>query len=142
MKIGLDTNVVVSGLLNSQGNPAKVLTLALAGAVQVCHDKRILAEYREVLVRARFRSIQHECEKFWPSSILTACPWMRANMVNCICRTAKMNRSWQWPWLPQRIFWLQEIYPIIRRTGVEAAPLFLLPRSLRIGGSRRLNSET
>jgi putative PIN family toxin of toxin-antitoxin system len=55
MKIVLDTNVVVSGLLHSQGNPAQVLTLALAGAVQVCHDQRILAEYAEVLGRPRFK---------------------------------------------------------------------------------------
>jgi predicted nucleic acid-binding protein len=33
MKVVLDTNVVVSGLLQSKGNPAQVLTLALAGAV-------------------------------------------------------------------------------------------------------------
>jgi putative PIN family toxin of toxin-antitoxin system len=55
MKIVLDTNVVVSGLLQSQGNPAQVLLLALAGAVQVCHDERILAEYAEVLARPRFK---------------------------------------------------------------------------------------
>lgn len=55
MKIVLDTNIVVSGLLQSQGNPAQVLTLALAGAVQVCHDERILAEYAEVLSRPRFK---------------------------------------------------------------------------------------
>ena len=55
MKIVLDTNVVVSGLLQPQGNPAQVLTLALAGAVQVCHDQRILAEYAEVLARPRFK---------------------------------------------------------------------------------------
>lgn len=55
MKIVLDTNIVVSGLLKSQGNPAQVLTLALAGAVQVCHDERILAEYAEVLARPRFK---------------------------------------------------------------------------------------
>jgi putative PIN family toxin of toxin-antitoxin system len=55
MKIVLDTNIVVSGLLHSQGNPAQVLTLALAGAVQVCHDERILAEYAEVLARPRFK---------------------------------------------------------------------------------------
>ena len=55
MKIVLDTNIVVSGLLNSQGNPAQVLTLALAGAVQACHDERILAEYAEVLARPRFK---------------------------------------------------------------------------------------
>lgn len=55
MKIVLDTNVVVSGLLQSQGNPSQVLMLALAGAMQVCHDKRILAEYTEVLARPRFK---------------------------------------------------------------------------------------
>lgn len=55
MKIVLDTNIVVSGLLQSQGNPSQVLTLALAGAVQVCHDERILAEYAEVLARPRFK---------------------------------------------------------------------------------------
>jgi len=55
MKIVLDTNIIVSGLLQSKGNPAQVLTLALAGAVQVCHDERILAEYAEVLVRPRFK---------------------------------------------------------------------------------------
>jgi uncharacterized protein len=55
VKIVLDTNVIVSGLLNSKGNPAAVLGLALSGAVQVCHDDRILAEYTEVLARPRFR---------------------------------------------------------------------------------------
>ena len=55
MKIVLDTNVVVSGLLQSQGNPAKVLGLVLSGAVQVCHDAQILAEYAEVLARPRFK---------------------------------------------------------------------------------------
>lgn len=55
MKIVLDTNIVVSGLLQSLGNPAQVLTLVLSGAVQVCHDERILAEYAEVLARPRFK---------------------------------------------------------------------------------------
>ncbi len=55
MKIVLDTNVLVSGLLQPLGNPAQVLSLALAGAVQVCHDERILAEYAEVLARPRFK---------------------------------------------------------------------------------------
>ena len=55
MKVVLDTNIVVSGLLQSQGNPAQVLTLVLSGAIQVCHDERILAEYAEVLARPRFK---------------------------------------------------------------------------------------
>ena len=55
MRIVLDTNVIVSSLLQPKGKPAQVLALALAGAVQVCHEQRILAEYSEVLARARFR---------------------------------------------------------------------------------------
>jgi putative PIN family toxin of toxin-antitoxin system len=55
VKIVLDTNVLVSGLLRSQGNPAQVLALVLAGAVQICHSQSILSEYREVLARPRFK---------------------------------------------------------------------------------------
>jgi putative PIN family toxin of toxin-antitoxin system len=55
MKIVLDTNVLVSGLLKSEGNPARVVTLVLSGAIQACYDKRILAEYAEVLARPRFK---------------------------------------------------------------------------------------
>ena len=55
MKIVLDTNIVVSGLLRSLGNPAQVLSLVLSGMIQICHDKRILAEYAEVLARRRFK---------------------------------------------------------------------------------------
>ena len=55
MKLVLDTNIVVSGLLRSQGNPAQVLALVLSGAVQICQDERILAEYAEVLARPRFK---------------------------------------------------------------------------------------
>ena len=55
MKIVLDTNVVVSGLLLAKGNPAQVLALVLSGAIQICHDERILAEYAEVLTRPRFK---------------------------------------------------------------------------------------
>ena len=55
MRVVLDTNVVVSGLLQSKGNPAQVLALVLAGAVKVAHDKRILAEYADVLARPKFK---------------------------------------------------------------------------------------
>jgi putative PIN family toxin of toxin-antitoxin system len=55
MKVVLDTNVVVSGLLHSEGNPGQILALALSGAVQICHDEIIFAEYLEVLSRPRFK---------------------------------------------------------------------------------------
>ncbi|MBM3888365.1 MAG: putative toxin-antitoxin system toxin component, PIN family [Verrucomicrobia bacterium] len=59
MKIVLDTNVLVSGLLKRDGNPAQVVALVLGGAIQVCHDARILAEYTEVLHRPRFKFNPH-----------------------------------------------------------------------------------
>jgi len=55
MRIVLDTNVLVSGLLHAEGNPGQVLALALAGAIKVCHDPLILAEYAEVLARPRIQ---------------------------------------------------------------------------------------
>lgn len=55
MKIVLDTNVLVSGLLNPHGPPGRVVDLIVSGAVKVLFDDRIVAEYREVLARPRFR---------------------------------------------------------------------------------------
>lgn len=55
LKIVLDTNVVVSGLLSPFGNPAEVLRMVSAGELQLCFDARILSEYREVLLRPKFQ---------------------------------------------------------------------------------------
>ena len=54
MRIVLDTNVLVSALLNARGVPARVLDLVVAGEMQLCVDPRILAEYDDVLRRPEF----------------------------------------------------------------------------------------
>ena len=54
MKIVLDTNVLVAGLLSPFGTPAQALQLILAGKVDLCVDARILTEYRDVLARPKF----------------------------------------------------------------------------------------
>ncbi|MBW6469514.1 MAG: putative toxin-antitoxin system toxin component, PIN family, partial [Coriobacteriia bacterium] len=54
MRIVLDTNVLVSGLLSPFGPPGEIVRLVSSGAVMLCLDARILAEYDEVLVRPRF----------------------------------------------------------------------------------------
>ena len=54
MRIVLDTNVVVSGLLSPYGPPATILRLVAVGDLRLCFDGRILAEYRQVLGRERF----------------------------------------------------------------------------------------
>jgi len=51
MRIVLDTNVLVSGLLSPHGAPAQVLGLLLEGEIDLCVDARIIHEYREVLSR-------------------------------------------------------------------------------------------
>jgi putative PIN family toxin of toxin-antitoxin system len=54
MRVVIDTNVLVSGLLNPFGPPGRVIDLAIAGEILVLFDDRILAEYRSVLLRPRF----------------------------------------------------------------------------------------
>ena len=53
-RVVLDTNVVVSALLNSFGTPGRVLDLVLAGELTAAYDDRVLAEWREVLRRKKF----------------------------------------------------------------------------------------
>ena len=54
MRIVLDTNVLVSGLLNPKGPPAAILNLLVNGKVLLLYDNRILQEYSEVLRRDKF----------------------------------------------------------------------------------------
>ena len=53
-RVALDTNVLVSALLNSFGAPGRVLDLVLAGELAVAYDDRVLAEWRQVLRREKF----------------------------------------------------------------------------------------
>ena len=53
-RVVLDTNVLVSGLLNSFGAPGRVLDLVLVGELIVAFDDRLLIEWREVLRREKF----------------------------------------------------------------------------------------
>ena len=54
MRIVLDTNVLVSGILSPHGPPAAVLRALLTERVTLCFDERILSEYRDVLTRDKF----------------------------------------------------------------------------------------
>ena len=62
MKIVLDTNILVSGLLNPRGKPATVLRLILSGLIEVAADDRILLEYETVLKRPKFSRIVKDAE--------------------------------------------------------------------------------
>jgi predicted nucleic acid-binding protein len=54
--IVLDTNVLVSGLLNPFGLPARVVDQVTLNMVQVAYDDRIIAEYIDVQSRPAFGS--------------------------------------------------------------------------------------
>jgi len=50
----VDTNVIVSGLLNPHGPPGRVVDLIVANSIQLAFDDRVLDEYDDVLTREPF----------------------------------------------------------------------------------------
>jgi putative PIN family toxin of toxin-antitoxin system len=54
LRVVLDTNILVSALLNSQGPPAQIFLLTIAEPdIQLCLSGDIFAEYADVLRRPR-----------------------------------------------------------------------------------------
>lgn len=53
IRVVLDTNVVVSALLQPLGPPAAVFLLVAGGGVQLCVSGRVFAEYEEVIGRLK-----------------------------------------------------------------------------------------
>jgi uncharacterized protein len=56
MRVVLDTNVVVSGILLPSSVPARVLSLIHFSRIVPVVDSRMLAEYEEVLLRPRLKT--------------------------------------------------------------------------------------
>ena len=54
MRIVLDTNVIVSGLLSPFGHPGEVVRMVSSGMLVLGLDARLLAEYDQVLARPKF----------------------------------------------------------------------------------------
>ena len=85
MKIVLDTNVLVSGILSPYGPCGEILRLVISGSVTLCVDSRILLEYEEVLQRPKFgldhtqllillSSIENVSEKYTAPPLSTELP--------------------------------------------------------------------
>ncbi len=51
MKVVIDTNVFVSGLINAFGPPGRVVDEAYSGSLTLLYDDRMFAEYAEVFHR-------------------------------------------------------------------------------------------
>src|SRR5271169_2910786 len=63
IRIVLDTNVLISALLSSQGPPARVLLMILLDPdTQLCVSGDIHAEYEEVIRRSCFKRSDDEIE--------------------------------------------------------------------------------
>ena len=54
MKIILDTNVLVAGLLSPFGPCAQIVRMVSSGDLTLCLDARLLSEYDDVLRRPKF----------------------------------------------------------------------------------------
>ncbi len=55
MKVVVDTNVLVAGLLSPFGPPGEIVRMIASGTLRLCFDARILTEYGEVLARPKFQ---------------------------------------------------------------------------------------
>jgi putative PIN family toxin of toxin-antitoxin system len=55
IRVVLDTNIIVSALIQPLGPPAQVFVLAIGGSIQLCISGSVYAEYEEVISRPRFR---------------------------------------------------------------------------------------
>lgn len=55
MKVVVDTNVLVAGLLSPFGPPGEIVRMIAGGTLRLLLDARILTEYADVLTRPKFR---------------------------------------------------------------------------------------
>lgn len=54
MRVVIDTNILVSGLLSPYGASAEIVRMLVAGSLELLYDARIISEYEEVLARKKF----------------------------------------------------------------------------------------
>jgi putative PIN family toxin of toxin-antitoxin system len=53
MKVVVDTNVLVSGILSAEGPPGKIVDLIIQEYLRVFYNSKIIAEYERVLSRPK-----------------------------------------------------------------------------------------
>ena len=67
MIVVVDTNIIISGLINPNSSSGTILKLILSGKIKLGIDNRITNEYREVLLRKKFNfekeSVDHILEE-------------------------------------------------------------------------------
>lgn len=77
----IDTNVLVSSVLNLNSIPGKVIDLCLKGVIVPLYDNRIVKEYREVLNRPKFCFSKEDVDNII-DSIIKYGVFIKANKSN------------------------------------------------------------
>ena len=88
----LDTNVLVSGLLSPFGPPGEIVRMVSSGAVVLCLDARIFAEYDDVLARPRF-GFDPDSVAALSTTSTSAAKWSRLSRSNSAFRIRMTSRS-------------------------------------------------
>ena len=79
MRIVLDTNVLVSGMINAEGAPGRIVDLAQSGVLEILADDRILAEYEDVLARETL-------QRYFPPAVRDAIiEFLRHELHRVVC---------------------------------------------------------
>ena len=89
IRVVLDTNIVVSALLQPLGPPAQVLVLALSGSIQLCVSGSVYAEYEEVIRRPRFQRSANIIAATLPSPDCGAPGYSRERILGEPVRTSQ-----------------------------------------------------
>ncbi len=97
MKIVLDTNVLVSGLIQPFGPSGQIVRMVAAGDLVLCHDPRVLAEYQEVLLRKKFGFDPERVETCWRRSGQVAFR-SQPDLLRSGCPTRMTSPFWRLPW--------------------------------------------
>ena len=64
MRIVIDTNVVISGLISPSGLPAQIIDLWILNEITVCLSTKIIEEYISVLLRPKFQRVGTSKERY------------------------------------------------------------------------------
>lgn len=80
MRAIVDTNVLVSGMIDTSSFPGRVVDLLRSGRVQIVVDDRILSEYEDVLGRPYFRTY------FSLSEVENILEFLRRNAFRTVCQ--------------------------------------------------------
>ncbi len=83
MLVVIDTNILVSALWSKNGAPARILSLIISGGLIPCYDYRILSEYKEVLMRPKF--------KFTGSEVNALLDWIAGNGCSVVAEPLNID---------------------------------------------------